>query len=355
VTNEARGKAGKRASKKPQSGSVEAQPRQPLTDTSSRDIYRVVIIACIAMAAGMACSRPLWISADRLYPPVPILNVSTTSFALSAVLLSALLVALVVSALPKVPVWCRVVPVGIIAVLVALDQSRFQPWIFMYAVILLVAAFASRIEGRNAGILMTLRFMLAAQYFWSGLQKANDSFIEQVWPTFADPLFGALHLPLSAGHAAGFVVPLLEVAVGCCLFVPRTRRIGVIGACVTHATILASLLASGEKHRRLGLERRNASVRLRAVLERDERPVDCLVNSEISAGHCVRLVGRVLPALSFVGYWDSYPSWALYSGNTAQAVVVIDPAALNTLPDVLRRKYVAAIASDVHRPQSVVV
>jgi len=255
----------------------------------------------------------------------------------SAILISLLLVALVVSALPKAPAWFRAVPVGIIAVFVALDQSRFQPWVFMYAVILLVAAFASRVEGRNAGILMTLRFLIAAQYFWSGLQKANYSFIQQVWPTFADPLFQALHLPLSAGHAAGFVVPMLEVAVGCFLFVPRTRRIGVIGACITHATILASLLASGEN---IAVWAWNVAMpAFDVVLFWNAATVPWSISSirRFPQGVAFALLVGVLPALSFVDHWDSYASWALYSGNTAQAVVVIDPAALNTLPDVLRR------------------
>jgi hypothetical protein len=339
MTHEELGKRSKRAPMKQQSGSTEAEAgRPPTVASSSRDIYRVVIIACVAMVAGMACSRPLWLSADRLYPAVPILNViSTTSFALSAVLVSALLVALVVSALPKVPAWFRAVPVGIIAILVGLDQSRFQPWVFLYAIILLVAAFASRVDGRNAGVLMTLRFMIATQYCWSGLQKANDSFIEQVWPAFADPLFQALHLPLSAGHAAGYVVPLLEVAVGCCLFLPRTRRVGVIAACITHATILASLLASGEN---VAVWAWNVAMPLfDFVLFWDATTVPWTVSSirRFPQSIVFGLLVGVLPALSFVGYWDSYASWALYSGNTAQAVVVVDPTALNTLPDVLRR------------------
>jgi len=290
------------------------------------------------MAAGMACSRPLWISAERLYPQIPIVpSIPAAPFALSAVLVVALLAALVVSALPKTPPWFRAVPVAIIAILVTLDQSRLQPWVFMYAIVLLVAAFASRVGERNAGVVMTLRFVIAVQYVWSGLQKANDSFIEQVWPTFADPLFRALHLPAPAGHAAGFAVPLLEVAVGCCLLLPRTRRIGVVAACAVHATILASLLASGEN---VAVWPWNLAMPLfDFVLFWNATAVPWMVSSirRFPQSIAFGLLVGVLPALSFVGHWDSYASWALYSGNIAQAVVVIDPTALDTLPDVLRR------------------
>jgi uncharacterized membrane protein YphA (DoxX/SURF4 family) len=333
------GKRSRRAATKQQTRSIERETSQPLADAgASRDIHRVVVIACAAMVAGMACSRPLWLFGERLYPQIPVVQgIAAPSFALNAALVLVLLVSFVASALPKTPAWFRAVPVGVIAILVALDLSRLQPWVFMYAIILLAAAFASRTDGRNASILMTLRFMIAAQYLWSGLQKANYSFVEQVWPTFADPLFRALHLPLSAGHAAGLVVPLLEIAVGCCLFVPRTRRVGVIAACITHATILASLLASGEN---LAVWPWNVAMPLfDFVLFWNATTIPWTVSSIRRFPQSIAfgvLVG-ILPALSFLGYWDSYASWALYSGNTAQAVVVIDPSALNTLPDVLRR------------------
>lgn len=337
----AHGKLGKgtvRAATTKRPGLTKRELSPPSADLNARGIHRVVIIACVAMVAGIACSRPLWISAERLYPQIPIVpGIPAPPFALSAVLVVALFTALVVSALPRTPPWFRAVPVGIIAVLVTLDQSRFQPWVFMYAIVLLVAAFASRSDERNAGVLMTLRFVIAVQYVWSGLQKVNESFIEQVWPTFADPLFHALHLPLPAAHAIGFVVPLLEVAVGCCLLVPRTRRVGVVGACAIHATILASLLASGEN---VAVWPWNVAMPLLDfVLFWNATAVPWTVSSirRFPQSIAFGLLVGILPALSFVGYWDSYASWALYSGNIAQAVVVIDPTALDTLPDVLRR------------------
>jgi uncharacterized membrane protein YphA (DoxX/SURF4 family) len=290
------------------------------------------------MIAGMACSRPLWIAADRLYPQIPIVpGAPAPAFALNAAIVLMLLGSLLVAALPKMPPWSRAVPVGIIAVLVALDQSRLQPWVFIYAIVLLAAAFASGVPERNASVLMTLRFVFAAQYFWSGLQKANDSFVEQVWPTFADPLFGALHLPLAAAQAAAFAVPLLEVAIGCCLFNPRTRRIGVVAACATHATILASLIASGEN---IAVWPWNVAMPLfDVVLFWNARTIPWTISAvrRFPQSIAFGVVAGILPALSFVGHWDAYASGALYSGNTAQAVVVVDPAALDTLPETLRR------------------
>jgi uncharacterized membrane protein YphA (DoxX/SURF4 family) len=331
------GKRGRRAAAEGRAGSAEdALGRAPLT--ASRDIYRIVVIACIAMAAGIGCSRSLWIAADRLYPVVPVVaGMPAPSFAPSALLLIALLAVLVLAMVPRLPPWFRALPVGAIVLFVILDQSRLQPWVFMYAIVLAVAAFASRDDERNASVLMTLRFVVAAQYVWSGLQKANVSFVDQVWPTFADPLFGVLHLPPAAGHAAGFAVPLLELGVGCCLLVPRARRVGVVVACLTHATILASLIAAGEN---VVVWPWNVAMPVLDVV---------LFWNATSAGWSIASIRRfplsiavavlvgVLPALSFAGRWDAYASWALYSGNTAQAVVVIDPSGLDRLPDLVRR------------------
>lgn len=297
------------------------------------------MIVCAAMVAGMACTRALWISADRLYPQAPIVpGVPANSFAVDAVLAAALVGALVISALPRTPPWFRAVPVGFIAGLVALDQSRLQPWVFLYAIVLLASAFASGSDGRrNAAVLMTLRFTVAVQYFWSGLQKANVSFVDRVWPTFADPLFAVLHLPATAGHAVGFAVPLLEVAVGICLLVPRTRRVGLVAACATHAMILASLVASGENV--VVWPWNLAMPLLDVMLFWNATSVGWSLASirQFPQSIAFALLAGVMPGLSFLGDWDEYASWALYSGDTAQAAVIIDPAALDVLPDIVRR------------------
>ena len=46
----------------------------------------------------------------------------------------------------------------------------------------------------------------------------------------------------------------------------------------------------------------------------------------------VLMLFGVLPALSLVDLWDSYLSSALYSGNTAQAVIYVRPSVIDRLP-----------------------
>jgi hypothetical protein len=46
----------------------------------------------------------------------------------------------------------------------------------------------------------------------------------------------------------------------------------------------------------------------------------------------VLILFGIMPALSLFGHWDSYPSAALYSGNTADAVIYVGDSALGRLP-----------------------
>jgi hypothetical protein len=111
----------------------------------------------------------------------------------------------------------------------------------------------------------------------------------------------------------------------------------VVAAVATHATILAFLLGA----------RANSVVWWWNVA----MPVVVFIlfwgtratTREVLAGDrsgfhgAFALAFGVLPALSFLGLWDAYLSSALYSGNTAQAVVLVDPEAVGGLPPVIRR------------------
>ena len=304
---------------------------------SRPDIQRVRIITGAALVAGIACSHGLWLSPERMYPQIPILpGIPALPLAVSALILLALFAALVVTVIPRAPRWTAAVPVGLLAVLIAFDQSRLQPWVVTYCVVFLLTAFA-RDAQTDASALMTLRFVIAIEYVWSGLQKANVNFIDGVWPAFSDALTRALHLAPAVSHVAGASVPVVEIAIGCALFIPGVRRIAVIAACGMHATILASLIGSGENAAvwpwniamplfDIVLFWNATSVAWRPSLLR-----------RFPAGIAAIVLVGFLPVLSFWGYWDAYASAALYSGNTAQAGIVIDPAALDTLPPTLRR------------------
>jgi hypothetical protein len=55
-------------------------------------------------------------------------------------------------------------------------------------------------------------------------------------------------------------------------------------------------------------------------------------------GKLVLVLVAVMPALSFVGMWDSYLSWALYSGNLSEAVIRFGDPKVAGLPESVRAR-----------------
>ena len=68
------------------------------------------------------------------------------------------------------------------------DESRLQPWFYQYSFML--AAFCLYGWGRMSAsdAFNTCRLIVAATYFWSGLQKANAGFFEVAYPLLVEPL-----------------------------------------------------------------------------------------------------------------------------------------------------------------------
>ena len=143
---------------------------------------RIAIVA--GTFAGMILSHALWVS-TRFYPLTPVFALlKPIPFPFDHILFDASLLALLVSAITR-----RLIPFfAILAiVLVVCDQSRLQPWFYEYFLLLLGVAFASP----NA-----CRLIVAATYFWSGAQKLNAGFINDVFPWMLEPFLR--HLPHGA-------------------------------------------------------------------------------------------------------------------------------------------------------------
>jgi len=172
--------------------------------------------------------------------------------------------------------------------------------------------------------------VIAAVYVWSGLQKLNPDFLTSTFPQFlwlTTPWFPADSVQVPG---VALAVALLEIAMGLLLLIggPRWRKPAVVYGVLFHAAVL---LLIGPLN--IGW---NAVVwpwnfllllllpvlfllpdvpapPLRAALRLARRPL---------AGAVFALV-CVLPALSFAGLWDSYPGFALYSGNTTMGVFLV--------------------------------
>jgi len=305
-------------------------------------LVRVVVAA--GLAAGLLLSPNLWQTA-RFYPTVPVWDAlpdippAAGRVAFGALL--ALLALVVVLPHRRWPVLAFVAAAGTWCLW---DQTRWQPWVYQYLALLTAVGVARRDDALNA-----CRLVLAATYFWSGLQKLNVSFVTDVYPW----LIGPVRLLLPEGPAAwldgqGYAVAAGECGVGVALLVPWLRLVAVPLAVVMHAGLLYCLGPTGHDWNSIVWPWNAALPVLVVVLfarTRDVPARSVLWGSWVGRG--VLLLFGVLPALSFVGWWDCYLSASLYSGNTPRAQLTLDETAVEALPAELQDRHVSYGALDL--------
>jgi hypothetical protein len=298
------------------------------------------ITTATALLCSFALSWRLWIS-SRLFPLSPASNflpaIPSPFDVICLCFLLGLLAAIVIVRQPR---WLILAFLALAGLLSLLDQERWQPWLFEYFFLLAAAGIYSWKKGdtrRSQTALRICRLIVVSTYLWSGLQKLNANFVRETWPDIAGPLLR--FLPQAMRRLPSFlilIIPLMEIAIGLGLLTRRYRNLCVTLAIATHLFILMVLISSGEN---TVVWPWNVAMALIVVVlfwkERESGPAGMLAPKD--AFHVlVLLLFGVLPALSFLGLWDSYLSSALYSGNTDQAVIYVSPAVIGRLPEAIR-------------------
>ena len=264
---------------------------------------------------------------------------------LDGVLLGALVVAAGGLAIaPRPRAWAGAA-LALTVVLVLGDQSRWQPWLYQYA--LMVAALA--LARSTTETLTAWRLVLVALYVWGGIQKLNVTFVTKLFPWMLEPLAGPRSGPGPVVIGAGVAVALVEVAIGVALLFPRTRKTGVVAAVATHALVLALLGPLGHGQNHVVWPWNLALAALAVVLFwRDDEPARrIVVPRRIGLQAALVVLVGILPAASFRGWWDAYLSGALYSGNIPAGFIVMSDTSPGRLPAEVRR-YVKTTSDGLH-------
>jgi len=295
----------------------------------------------MALGLGFVLSWRLWISA-RLLPLAPIIRklpaVPSPFDYIWFALLLGLLAAICLRAQPRKLV---IVFLALAGVLCLFDQMRWQPWFYQYFFMLAALGFYAwkqpAVENNRAA-LNCCALIIVSIYFWSGVQKLNASFINEVWPGMAEPLLRFLPGRLkSLPRSTALIIPLLEICVALGLLTRRFRNASVILAIATHAVILALLIPSGEN---TVVWPWNVAMSLMVLIlfwqNRESTARHILVPKRVFHG-LVLILFAILPPLSLIGLWDSYLSSALYSGNNYRGVIYITQPVMDRLPAALHQ------------------
>ena len=307
-------------------------------------LIRVAI--CFALIIGILLSIELWFPITRSFPRAPLLIELPEAIVplVERVLSGMLMIFLTLTAL----VSSRKVSVTAIASLVLLiffDQMRLQPWVYQYLVLLILLTLSTWHKQNESDINRTLgvlQLTVAALYFWSGLQKMNFSFTHEILPELLIPFQNFLPSNHSQEFVAiGLFIALAETLIGCGLLFVRTRNFSVCLAVAMHSIVLG-LLISKSYNSIVWTWNGMLIVIVILLFWRCDlsiwRPVFAWysVNWRGKMTTSIALFLSLVPVLSFWGYWDMYLSGALYSGNTAIAVVKVNEEVLENLPEKAR-------------------
>lgn len=293
-------------------------------------------ITSVGLLAGIAMSSRLWVAVDRLYPRAPIVPPAEMPLAAEIALLLLVVTGLVLGLTERSRSRAAIgVALIALAVLVAGDQSRLQPWVYEDALLLAVLGSAASPAEDQHTALRVCRSLLVALYFWGAVQKMNLSFVTRTWPDFVGGIAARHALWL---QSVGWAPPLAELGIALTLASRRLRRVGIAGAVLLHVTNVAILLASGENSV-VWVWNAAMAATVMALFAGEDPPTPKASRSKRPRPRewAVLALAWVMPALSFWGFWDSYLSAALYSGNTLQAVIVISQVSIAALPKVVRR------------------
>lgn len=290
-------------------------------------------LCCLGFLLGMLFSWRVWIS-ERVFPLAPVWEALAGWADAVAVGLygTALLLLVALVFWPRHSRGARIVLAVWMALMLVLflqDQMRWQPWAYLYLLCLVPFLFAAR---KERALLLAARIVFVATYLWGGIHKLGAPFARFFETTLAPGLLedaGPVTRTLVMGF--GRTVPFIEIILGILLMVPKSRRVGVILACVMHAGILLWKGPLGDASNSVIWPWNAGMIALVILLfPKDER---LLPSKKTESSPALRVVTAmvavlacVMPFLSLHGKWPLYLSSHLYSGYQQRMLVGLTPS-----------------------------
>jgi hypothetical protein len=324
-------------------------------DPVHRRMFYLKGVIAVGFFAGLVLSPQLWLS-SRSYPTSPVfawlpeLGHPWDYVALGGMLM--LLVGIVVHPRPKWLVFAFVLLAGGYSLF---DQTRWQPWFYQYLFMFIALAFYpwhNSDTAKNSNAIDGCRIIVVATYFWSGLQKVNPLFRDEVFLWLFEPLTPDLSdITKARLLSLAVIAAITESLLGLGLLWPRLRNSSVVGIGFMHAVLLLCLGPLGHNWNTVVWPWNVTMTLLVIVLFWNSGSVGTLqiIRPRRALCHASLLVlFGLMPALNLVGRWDAYLSAALYSGNTMSASIFMSGAIRDRLPPEIQEQ-MTAVGFDMYR------
>ena len=301
----------------------------------------------MGLLAGLLLSWRLWVSSARSYPLTPVFSfLAPLPYPIDYGVFFLALFILLFIGVAKTPRLSLIFLFLISVLLVAEDQSRWRVWFYQYLFTLGALVIYFRKPGDETTRKQAMfigGLILTSIYFWSGVQKLNTAFFTKTFPWIISPLANLFPQSIQPiFNSFAFLALLTEVGLSIGLWIPRWRNFFVLLAISMHAFALFLIGPFGHGWNTIAWPW-NIAFGVLAPLLFWNSPIsfkDAVKGrSKIYLAYltCIIILFSLIPALSFFDYWDSYPSFALYSGNTKVGVMSIKESAWEPLPASIKK------------------
>lgn len=295
--------------------------RLSLFDKNKSDL--LLKITCLFWLFAKLLSWRIW-TTNRLLPVVPLFKILDQVPGVVHVVVFALSIGLILLAFFK-PV--RVVLLVLLCVEIiscVLDINRLLPWEYQF--IFTVLIFLLNFQKKGV-IPACIAFVLVSTYFYGGVCKLNEDFVRTVWNMLILKFF--LKIPVhvikqSWVHYSGYLLGAIELLAGIGLLFRKTQVWSAIILIMMHVFILLLFSPFGYRGYRV-LWPWNASmiVFIYLIFLRAKERVAVVQPLVHGINIIVLVIWGILPALSFIGYWDYNLSSALFAANIPKMTICV--------------------------------
>jgi len=220
-----------------------------------------------------------------------------------------------------------------------LNQHCIQTWSYQFAIMGLIWFFA-----KPDLAIKLIRLFVISIYCYSAISKLDLHFISGGGLFLLKGLTAGTDLDLSKWpnwltSTAIATMPLFELMVGIGLLFSRTRKYALAGSFVLHLGLLKALGPFGLNHSNGVLTWncyfivQNWFLFRSVPSNQNEKPGR---NTFDFAAILTTLLALALPVLNSFGYYDHWPSWAVYTSRQERLTILIDESQREMLPESLQ-------------------
>lgn len=326
--------------------------QEPVADDLEFDNLTVCSsLISASLIASLIVAQRGWVMDKRTYPHLPVLDNLSIAQPFEPLLYGVMVTALLIFNFnSRKKLFASIFALAALAT-IALDQTRLQPWLYLFSTMLILSATLKYDNAGNAcsSILNALRICLLGTYLYAGAQKLNITFCQIVVPTMMSKVIP--DMPVQLGCAIGIPLAIVESCLALLLAFPRTGKVGAYLAIFFHGITL--WLITQQNWNAVVWPWNISMMVLVYLLFIRSRPKSTfsLFQPDSLQKVIAILLFLALPVLNFFGLWDNYLSSALYSGNVPVLRVQVNEEDEAALPSSIRQ---AVDISDRNAPTLVV-